>query len=247
MAPVDCFALSEPAGAPDGNEDVAIADVEFGMFLVADGMGGRPGGATASAAAASAFREALRRRPRRRLAPEALRGAVAAANAAVLRLSASRPEFEGMGTTLTAVVLAGRRGKVVHVGDSRAYHYADGQLRQLTRDHTLIAELVARALISEERARRSRLRHLLSRAIGTSETVEPDIEELNFLPSQWLLLATDGLYGVLGEERIRATMTANARGGAEGMCRALVEAALDARARDNVTAVVVRAAEAPEH
>ncbi|MCX5684186.1 MAG: protein phosphatase 2C domain-containing protein [Planctomycetota bacterium] len=142
--------MSEDAGQPH-NEDCVLAEPGYGVFVVADGMGGRPGGAQASRIAVRAFMDYLRRvNPAQIASPVALRNAVAMANNAIRAVSEADPKMHGMGTTLTAAVLTEEGGRIVHVGDSRAYLFADGQLEQLTEDHTLVSELLDRKMLEEE-------------------------------------------------------------------------------------------------
>jgi protein phosphatase len=241
MTRYDWFAMSESGGRPDGNDDCVLGDPEAGVFVIADGLGGRPGGAQASRAATRALLDALRALPpESRGCDDALRGAVAAANAAVRDVARRDPALEGLGTTLSAVVFAGGRCRVVHVGDSRVCLLRDGAVGQVTMDHTLAAELVARNHLSAEGARRYPLRNVLSRSLGPRETVEPDLETIPLRPGDRLLLATDGVAEVLPPSQLAAAIAGAGADTAEAVCRAVMRAALAAGPRDNVTAAVVR-------
>jgi protein phosphatase len=240
VAIFDWCTVSEQAGLP-ANEDCVLAEPGYGVFVIADGMGGRPGGAQASRVAVRAFMDTLRRvKPENLTNPLALKKAVEKANAAVLAVSRADPNMAGMGTTLSAVILTESDSKFVHVGDSRIYRFAEGSLEQLTEDHTLVSELVAREYMSEDAAKDSSLRNVLSRAVGTRPKVEPDIEDLSLWPEDWLLLATDGLYKTLPQARIAKVMAAETKNGARAICRALAKAAVEAGPQDNVTLAVVR-------
>jgi protein phosphatase len=218
-----------------------VAEPGYGIFVVADGMGGRPGGGQASRVAARTFMETLRRvNPSVLAEPNVLRKAVSAANAAVLAIGSGEPNMKGMGTTLTAAILSDGGNRIVHVGDSRMYHFAKGLLTQLTEDHTLASELVAREYMTKEAAAKFPMRDVLSRAVGTQTTVEPDIDNLAVRPGEWLVLATDGLTKTVPKLRLAEIMVANEKAGAPAVCRAIIKAAMDAGPRDNVTVAVVR-------
>ena len=132
---------SIPSDADSVNEDYVICMPELGIFVVADGMGGRPGGATASKTAAETFVSAIRRR--------------------------DDVELEGLGSTLLAALLIDGMCRLVHVGDSRAYRLRGGSVELLTRDQTLAEELISRQVWSEDLARRHRLKNVLSQVVGS--------------------------------------------------------------------------------
>lgn len=241
LAIFDWYAISDQGPIPEANEDCVIAEPGYGIFLVADGMGGRPGGAQACSVASRTFTEALRRAtPAARLDDNVLRQAAAAANTAVFTIGENEPGMSGMGTTLTALVLGEKHGKVVHIGDSRAYCFDRGELEQLTEDHTLVQELTARSPRAGAEIRRMGIRHVLCRAVGTRPTVEPEIIELVLLPGEWFLLATDGLHTTLSLKTMESLIDANESGGARAICRAIMDAALKAGPTDNLTLLVVQ-------
>ena len=241
MTCFDAFVISEAGRNIGHNHDTAAADADAGIFMVADGMGGRPGGAEASQAAVGAFMDALLSvPPGERASDERLREACIAANRAVRTISKTQPTLRGLGTTLLAAVLTAETGRLLHVGDSRALLLGEGGLRQLTRDHTLIEELVERNVLDADSAQRSPLRNVLSRVIGTQESVEPDIIDVTLEPSDWLVLATDGLAKAMTAERLAVVMEAAAATSAEAMCRAIMQAAMENPPPDNCTVVVVR-------
>jgi len=241
MIPLDAFAVSEQGRSPDGNEDYAVVAPEDGVFIVADGMGGRPGGDRASRVGAEAFHAQVRCLvPDERLDDRCLRGALSEANDAVRALARGDPTLTGLGTTLSAVVWAGGEGRIVHVGDSRVYRYRQGNLEQLTADHTLVAELVARHHLSTEAARRYPLKNVLSRSLGPRGSVQPDIAPLALAPGDWLLLATDGLAQSLPARRLASVIGEAGTDGAEALCRAVMAAALEGPTEDNITVLAAR-------
>ena len=155
------------------SEDVA-GGIE-GLFVVADGMGGRASGAIASSLAVNAVRDAFTSKilegpdePGRVLA-ESLQ----AANDAVYQEATSKPELEGMGTTCAAAAVQDGRVFFAHMGDSRIYLFRDGELRRLTEDHSFVAEKVRTGEITEEQARRSRFRNVITRALGLEADAQP--------------------------------------------------------------------------
>jgi protein phosphatase len=134
----------------------------------------------------------------------------------------------------------GGEGKVVHVGDSRVYLFRNKELVQLTRDHTLTAELVERQHISPEGAKRHPLRHMLSRSLGTADQVEPDICDVRLWLGDRLILVTDGLTKSLQTDDLSRVLCESIQRDAEGTCRAIMDAALERGPTDDLTTVVVQ-------
>ena len=231
------------AGATDvgrvrkGNEDALLMCEN--VFAVADGMGGHLAGEVASATALEPlsglggriFSDAPAAR-------EALRTAVIAANETVSDLARTEPSYRGMGTTLTAALVEGRRLHVAHVGDSRAYLLRHGRFSQLTDDHTLVQHLVNEGQITREEAASHPQRSMITRAIGISPEVEVDSMTVDLEPGDQLLLCSDGLTGVVKDEVIANEL--DARNGAQETVDRLVELANKAGGPDNVTAVLLR-------
>jgi protein phosphatase len=216
------------------------------LFLVADGMGGHAGGEVASRLTAETVEECLLDslawflRPRGaegREFVEHLQGAVHEADARVLRAARQRPELSGMGTTLTLALAVGRTLFLAHVGDSRAYLLRDGQLRRLTRDHTLLNELAERGELIPGQAGTERLRHVITNAVGGSDLgVDVDVTRTALQSGDRLLLCTDGLTDLIGDGAIASVLAAHPD--SQAACDALVSAANARGGHDNVTAVV---------
>lgn len=217
----------------------------LGVYVVADGMGGQMNGHIASSAAARAFAEfiltnvyfpLLRGKPE----PDEARlldlmdEAVLTAHEAVFQ---PRPERNG-GTTLTAVVVVGRRLFVAHVGDSRAYLQEDGELRALTKDHSLVRRLQDQGRLSDEDAQSYEYRNVLLQALGQEIALSTDTFALNLPPTGTLLLCTDGLCGFVPEAEMAAIL--NQEGPIQDITDRLYEAAMAKGGTDNITAVVVR-------
>jgi protein phosphatase len=142
-----------------------------------------------------------------------------------------------MGTTLVAALVMGRWVLVGNIGDSRAYLMNDGRLEQVSRDHTYLAEEIRRGLVPPDAAETSPYRHLITRSLGTKDAVEVDLFWRPWPEGATLLLATDGLHGVVEELEMETILASRPP---DDAARALVKAALDAGAPDNVSVVVVR-------
>jgi protein phosphatase len=220
------------------NEDCYALAPDLGLYLVADGRGGHAAGQVASDLAAQAAVAALRTLTD---APanltEKLRYSVAAANREILSTARAKPELSGMGTTLVALLARSDRIALAHVGDSRAYLIRSGRIRQLTDDHSLVAELVRRREISATAARGHPHRHVLTRALGVRRAVEPDLAELTPEPRDVFVLCSDGLTGHLRDEEIAAAVEGR---DLDAACDTLVRTANSRGGEDNITVVLVR-------
>ncbi len=241
MTLFDWSSLSEKGPHHERNDDDVLGEPGYGIFVIADGMGGRPGGSQASRVAVRTFMDHLRRVNPAFLTDEGvLCKAVAAANKAVLAIAQAEPLMAGMGTTLSAAVIAAQGSRIVHVGDSRIYKFTGGRLEQLTEDHTVISELVANRMVTDAMAKQLSLDNVLSRAVGTRPHVDPDIYDLSLRPGEWLLLATDGLTKALPDAKLQALFAAHEKAGAHAVCQAMMQEALAASPLDNVTLGVLR-------
>ena len=220
------------------NEDACSVAEEMGFYVVADGMGGHTAGQVASRMAAESAVRALRSLDGASASlSDKLRHAVATANREVFASSQAKPELAGMGTTLVALLADADRAALAHVGDSRAYLVRGGRIRQLTDDHSLVAELVRRREISESAARGHPHRHVLTRAVGVRRSVEPDIVELEIEAGDRFVLCTDGLTGLVTDDEIAAIVSAGSE--LDAICRRLVDLANARGGDDNITVLVV--------
>ncbi len=221
------------------NEDCYALDAELGVYLVADGMGGHTAGQLASELAAAAAVQALRALAGANASlAEKLRYAVAASNRKIVEAARARPELSGMGTTLVALLAGSGRVALAHVGDSRAYLIRAGGIRQLTDDHSLVAELLRRREISESAARGHPHRHVLTRALGVRPSVEPDLVELTPASGDVFALCSDGLTGLVRDKEIaRAIATGD---DLDAICEVLIDLANERGGEDNITVVLVR-------
>lgn len=225
------------AGASDvglvrpGNEDAFL--MEPPLFAVADGLGGHRAGEVASTVAV----ETLFAHAPKHADAKGLARAVRAANAAVIEAAEQGRGREGMGTTLTAAMVEGTRIALAHVGDSRAYLLARGELVQLTEDHSLVADMVRSGTLSTEAARVHPNRSVITRALGSDPNMVADALEVDASPGDRLLLCTDGLTGMVEDAAI-AEVLRTAPSPKAAVAR-LVAAANDAGGHDNITVVVV--------
>jgi len=224
------------------NEDAYALAPALGLYLVADGMGGHVAGQLASRLAAEHTVEALQLvADRSATLTEKLRYCVAAANHHVFATAQGKPEVAGMGTTLVAVLAGGGRLALAHVGDSRAYLVRGGRIRQLTDDHSLVAELVRRREISPDAAHGHPHRHVLTRAVGVRRSVDPDLAELTPAPGDVIVLCSDGLTTHVQDPEIAALVAAESD--LEEACGRLVALANARGGEDNVTVALVRCEE----
>ena len=235
-------ALSDVGLRRRANEDCYALAPELGLYLVADGMGGHNAGRVASDLAAQASVSALRTLVDASASlTEKLRYSVAAANREILSTAQSKPELAGMGTTLVALLAGSDRIALAHVGDSRAYLVRGGRIRQLTDDHSLVAELVRRREISETAARGHPHRHVLTRALGIRRTVEADLAELTPAVGDSFVLCSDGLTGLVHDDEIAKTVDSDSD--PDAVCGRLVDLANDRGGEDNITVLIVRCEE----
>jgi protein phosphatase len=226
-------AAASISGPRPDNQDAALSGPR--LLAVADGVGGKVGGAVAASVAI----DRLRRLPRTPADEAGMRGAVAAADSGIGSVAAARAELAGMATTLTAVALTGDARLVVgHVGDARAYLVRDGRMRRLTRDHTFVQGLVDAGVISEAQARTHPLGSVVLQALhGSPGEVEgSDVSTHAVQPGDRLLVCSDGLSGVVPTEEILRVLTVEKRP-ADAVPH-LLRSALVAGTRDHVTAVV---------
>ncbi len=221
----------------EGNEDGLLVDETMGLVAVADGMGGHQAGEVASATALEALRAAVRSgRP--------IRDAIVEANEAVYDKAEDNSQLRGMGTTITAGTLAtGGTLLIAHVGDSRAYLLRDGELTQITDDHSLVEEMVRDGQLTPEQAAVHPQRSIITRALGIEAEVDVALYPVELRPGDRLLLCSDGLTTMVSADDIAAILRRESH--PQRAARQLIDAANEAGGEDNVTAVVVDALDEP--
>ena len=234
------WGLSDVGQIREANEDHCLIDLDLGLLLVCDGMGGHVGGAVASKTAATAFRDALRVRAeagalKGRGARLAVGQSASIASIAVFDKAEENPNLSGMGTTLTALVVHEGVANIAHVGDSRAYIMRNRRLRQLTEDHSLVQEQVRAGLLSENEARHSRLRNVITRSVGFNREVEVDLLSFPVRKGDSFVLCSDGLTGPIDDETLAEIIDTAYLGKAVYV---LVDLANAMGGDDNITVVI---------
>ena len=246
--------MSDPAGPPtepvdvgyhtvvgrvrDHNEDSLKVDRDLGLFIVADGMGGHNAGERASQLAVEVLHDFVTDHIAGPIGAAELTRAFVQVNTVIYEESLQHSERSGMGTTLTALLVNGTSYRVAHVGDSRAWLVRDGVGRQITDDHSVLAEQVRLGVISAEDAANHPMRNVLTRSIGNTPDVEVDVLEGESLPGDIWVLGTDGMTQVMDTERITEFATGSIR--ADQTARSIVDVACEEDGSDNITAIVVR-------
>jgi protein phosphatase len=222
------------------NEDALIVEPGLGLYAVLDGMGGASAGDIASQLARDTICDFVLDRRVALSAPDLLEAALAAGSAAVFGDAQRNRDRHGMGTTAVAcLVIDPQHVVIAHVGDSRAYLLRDGRLQALTRDHTIVEELVERGLLTAEEAERHPYKNVLSRNLGAKPETRVDRLELELRPGDRLLLCSDGLYGYASAEAIQYLLGSG--DAPEHVARDLIELALRGGGGDNVSTLVIEA------
>lgn len=225
-----------------GNEDNYHADVTDtrGLFIVADGMGGHAAGEVASEMAVQIVTRELDTIADLHDAsvPRRLMQTLRQANRAIFQRTMSEVDKQGMGTTLSVLVLAGRRYMIGQVGDSRVYLLRDGTLRQLTKDHSYVQEQVDAGFLTPEQARHHPYSNVITRCVGASDDIEPDMFSGEVRVGDIFLVASDGLTGMVDDRRLQTLLTS--RAAPERIVDALISEANGRGGLDNITAVIVK-------
>jgi serine/threonine protein phosphatase PrpC len=236
------------------NEDNFGFDVRHGIFVVCDGMGGQAAGELASKIAVDTVLGYFRNESRRAASPvlgrtfegvseraTALANAIQLANQAIQTAGLNNAEHAGMGSTIVAVRAEGNLFSTANVGDSRIYLVREGGIQQLTRDHSLVMEQVRRGLLTMEEAENSKMQNVIVRALGSEDSVEPDLEDHELAPGDVLLLCSDGMSRYAKEGTMVEVIGRNAA--LEQSCEELIQTAKGAGSDDNITCLLLRAVE----
>lgn len=227
------FALSDVGKKRNLNEDNYVAD--GAIFAVADGMGGHRAGEVASAMALEALLFGLSTRSKDSLDKKLIE-AIKRANKKVYDMAVKDTSHRGMGTTLTVAVPEEDKLYVGHVGDSRLYLFRDGKLKQLTEDHSLVAQMVASGHLKPEEAEAHPQKSIIARAIGSEKDVKIDTLVQDILPKDRFLLCTDGLTGMLTDDEITGVLMD--KPGLEEAAKELLNWANDRGGNDNITLIL---------
>jgi protein phosphatase len=248
---IDVFGVSEMGYVRKNNEDCFHVDRQFGLYLLADGVGGHGHGEVAASIAVQTSHQFLVASRDlfditwpfgydhlRSLDENRLMNAVQLANRRIWCAMKERPEYAGMGSTLIAVAADDNRAVIASVGDSRVYLLRDGDLKQLSIDDSWVGHMVRKGAITEQDAKSHSMRNVLIQAVGTHHDLNVHTLQQPLLHGDVLLLATDGVYGEVDPASIRSILYSYSD--AQTAAERLVAAALDSGAPDNATCIVAR-------
>jgi len=235
------------------NQDAFLCDEELGLFVVADGMGGHAAGEIAAQEAVEAIHDMIARnrnvvrdflkspatRESTRSICRLLESSVQSATYLVFGMAEQKPACQGMGTTVSALLLAGAYGITAQVGDTRIYCIREGEVVQLTEDHTLVNWQIREGMLTPDEAARSPHRNVITRAVGNHDYVQVDTQVISVRIGDKFLICSDGLHGYVKRNEIAEIMDIDL----ETACRTLLDLANQRGGRDNITAVAVEIAE----
>ena len=231
-----------------GNEDALLWGGGLCFLGGGDGRGGQKGGEVASNMAVDILKDYIAKlsggsdafmgNVDSQVSRQAnqLASGIRLANRAIFEAAASNPSWQGMGTTIVAVLLKDGRAGIAHAGDSRLYLLRNGQIRQITGDHSLVAEQVRQGILTAEEAEKSTRKNVITRALGQWEELDIEMQDLELFDGDRLLLCSDGLSGMVSDPEITALLEAYPS--PEKSCHTLIEVANSYGGKDNVTAIV---------
>ena len=238
------------------NEDAILVDSERKLVVLADGMGGYQAGEVASQLAVDVVRDDsshldISGADLGRIDPDTgisvamrqLRGAIEKANNRICSVARGREELNGMGTTIVAARFYDGRVGIAHVGDSRCYRMREHKLDQLTRDHSYVQDQLEKGLISEEDAKHSPQKNLITRALGIDAIAEADVQEFRTRPGDLYLLCSDGLSDLVDDEAIQTALSSDKVPGDH--IKFLIDKANANGGRDNISVIIVRVGDPP--
>lgn len=225
------------------NEDKIGLFPEMNLFVVADGMGGHAAGGVASRISVNVLSEYFSSGKGLDLTSiERLSSAIKDANLEVIRKGEAEEKYHGMGTTIVALLIDGKMAIIGHVGDSRGYLIREGNIKQLTYDHSLVNQYVRDGLITQEDARGHPLKHILTNAVGISEDLAVDLQEIRVEHGDIFLLCSDGLTNMLEDGDILSTVQASGENPSI-ICNRLIDLANNMGGEDNISIVIVKCTE----
>jgi protein phosphatase len=248
---LEIASCTDPGMVRAHNEDSIASDGEKGLVVLADGMGGYNAGEVASGMATTVIITELQQLLEKRtpyetdpssgelLAHRLLHDQIAKANTSIYQAAQSQPQYAGMGTTLVVALFYDNKMTVAHIGDSRLYRLRGEELRQITKDHSLLQEQIDSGVLTPQQARQSQNKNLVTRALGIDPAVEPEIHDHETQPGDIYLLCSDGLCDMVSDEDIGLalqTLSSNLK-----LCaQHLVQTANDNGGRDNISVILVR-------
>jgi len=239
------FGLTDVGKVRTNNQDTYLChvldDTDQAYFVVCDGMGGAQAGNVASELAARVFADHIKQHIRPQMSKKymtsVLINAVNFANYETYHKANSSDAFAGMGTTLVGGMISGDIAMIVNIGDSRLYYADKHAFKRITRDHSLVEEMLERGEITQKEAQNHPQKNLITRALGTDRKVEADLYEIPFSAHSKLLLCSDGLSNLVGEEELAAYTISNHA--PEEVCVRLVDLANMRGGFDNITVLLI--------
>lgn len=230
--------LTDVGRRRDSNQDSFLVDSDLGIYIVADGMGGHSGGEVASALAVETVKEIIASKEAATQSSRELlyRAFKEASNRIFDKAATVSPELSGMGTTMVTCYVRDQHIYIANVGDSRCYLFRRPLLWQLTEDHSLINEQIRAGIVTEEQAKKLTGRNVITRSVGYERDVVPDILERELIEGEVYLLCSDGLSGLVDDQRISEILTQNPPDKAAALC---LQQALNNGGDDNVTVLVL--------
>ncbi len=247
--------LSDTGKVREHNEDSIAMDLDIGLLVLADGMGGYNAGEVASGIAVKTIMSLVREQVEREDMSQPdrssglsrptiiLRDAILRANKIIYQTARTQPQCEGMGTTVVAALFFDNRVTIAHVGDSRLYRQRNGKFEQVTMDHSLLQELVDRGFYSAEEAQRAANKNYVTRALGVEPSVEVEIQEVPAQKGEVYVLCSDGLSDMIEDEDIHLTI--NTFGdNLDTVARQLIQLANDNGGRDNISVLMAHVLDA---
>ncbi|MEX0619089.1 MAG: Stp1/IreP family PP2C-type Ser/Thr phosphatase [Pseudohongiellaceae bacterium] len=245
--PAEIAALTDPGLNREQNEDCIGYSREYGIAVLADGMGGHQAGEVASKIAVDSVLRGLQKLIAGKNAGsitgsqllEFVSNTISNSNARIFEAATANTSHKGMGTTLVAAILLESRLYVGHVGDSRVYLFRNQELKRITKDHSLIQDLVDKGFYTEDEARSASVKHVVTRALGAGREVEVDTIEHEVEENDLLLLCSDGLTDMLSDGVI-AEVLGDASAGLENKAKNLVDLANRHGGKDNISVILIR-------
>ncbi len=238
---VQMSGYTDPGQVRDNNEDAILWDAAAGWAVLADGMGGHMAGEVASRMAVEILQPHLDEMGNNSDEDEGdverLREAVQEANQRIHAQACTDVRYHNMGTTIVAALFRDATLTCAHVGDSRCYRYSDGKLEQLSRDHSLVQELVDEGMMSHEEAAESSHKNVITRALGLEAMVEADILQLSLQAGELYLLCSDGLSDKIPDTELAASLDVKKL---DKLARNLVDEANRRGGEDNISVILVR-------
>ncbi|MBD3670766.1 MAG: Stp1/IreP family PP2C-type Ser/Thr phosphatase [Gammaproteobacteria bacterium] len=244
-SPLRIHGITDVGVVRDNNEDAIAYDEPRGFAILADGMGGHNAGEVASQLTVKTveamLNDAMRGGESPDDVPDLINTAVQQANMAVYERSKLIADCKGMGTTVVVACVEDETLHIANVGDSRLYLYRENTLHQVTRDHSLVADMVEKGFLSPEEAQNSNQKNIITRAIGLQAEIEVDLYQQPMNQGDMFLLCSDGLSDVVNDAQIQASLEAEELDDLEALSQQLVKQALQAGGPDNISVILMQA------